>query len=132
MIIGGTPEQLAEIGIAPTTVIRLPMPPSVNDMYFNNKNARGRGRVPSKLYEKWKIDAGWELKAQHVKPTEGQVHIKIDLDDTRRGDADNRAKPVLDLLVSHGIIKNDSKKFVQRVSIGWEAVSGCRVSIQQV
>ena len=105
---------------------RLPFPPSVNGMYLN---VHGRGRAKTDAYEKWKSDAGWELKAQRVKPIAGVVEIKIDLDETRRGDADNRTKAVLDLLVTHGVIRNDSKKFVRRVSIGWEAVTGCRVSI---
>jgi hypothetical protein len=33
------------------------------------------------------------------------------------------------LLVRHGVLRGDSKKFVKRVSSGWEAVAGCRVSI---
>lgn len=132
MLVGGEPQELAAIGIRPTTELRLPFPPSVNDMFVNSKNARGRGRFPSDEYEKWKKDAGWELKAQHIKPITGQVRVKIDLDDTRRGDADNRTKAVLDLLVSHKVIGGDSKKFVKRVSIGWEAITGCRVLIQQV
>lgn len=108
------------------TEFRLPFPPSVNAMY---SNVAGRGRVPTDDYKKWKNNAGWELQAQRIKPVAGQVEIKIDLDQSRRGDADNRTKAVLDLLVTHGVIKNDSKKFVRRVSIGWEAVTGCRVSI---
>ena len=111
------------------TEIRLPFPPSVNDMYANNKGARGRGRYPSKEYEAWKDQAGWELNAQHVKPIDGVAEVRIDLDSTRRGDADNRIKAVLDLLVSHKILRGDSKKYIRRVSAGWEAVAGCRVSI---
>jgi Holliday junction resolvase RusA-like endonuclease len=59
-----------------------------------------------------------------------RCNVTIDLDDKRNGDADNRAKPVLDLLVKYEIIKNDSKKYVKRVSIGWEPIEGCRVRIE--
>lgn len=106
--------------------IRLPFPPSVNGMF---KNVRGRGRARTDEYDAWRDQAGWELKAQHIKPIEGQAEITIDLDHSRRGDADNRTKAVLDLLVAHKILRGDSKKYVRRVSIGWEAVAGCRVSI---
>ena len=108
--------------------IRLPFPPSVNGMF---KNVPGRGRAPTKEYEAWKHNAGWELQAQRsrIPALASPVEIRIDLDERRRGDADNRTKAVLDLLVAHRIIRSDSKKYVKRVSIGWEVVTGCRVSI---
>jgi Holliday junction resolvase RusA-like endonuclease len=107
------------------TVITLPMPPSTNALFFNRKG--GRTRTPE--YEAWLEHAGHVLNRQSVKPVEGRVDVQIDLDDSRRGDADNRIKPVLDFLVKRGVLKGDSKKFVRRVSAGWEAVTGCRVSI---
>lgn len=106
------------------TEILLPFPPSVNDMYIT-------GRILSGDYRAWKIEAGMRLNRQHVGTVTKRCVIQIDLDDTRRGDCDNRAKPVLDLLVSQGVIENDSKKHVQRVSIGWERVDGCRVTIRE-
>lgn len=110
------------------TEFRLPFPPSVNQMYLNNKG-RGRGRIPSPEYTAWKDQAAWELKAQKIAPFDGRVEVHIDLDESRRGDADNRIKAVLDLLVRHKILRGDSKRFVRRVSAGWEAITGCRVSI---
>lgn len=89
----------------------------------------GRRRARSKEYDAWREQAAWELKAQKIKPIDGRVEVKIDLDESRRGDADNRTKAVLDLLVGQKILRGDSKKFVRRVSIGWEAITGCRVSI---
>lgn len=108
------------------TEFRLPFPPSVNDMFLNNKG-RGRGRIISPDYRAWKEQAQWELNAQHVKPFQGRAIVTIDLDETRRGDCDNRNKAVLDVLVSHGVLAGDSKKHVKRVSIGWEPITGCRV-----
>lgn len=82
-------------------------------------------------YCQWKNDAGWELKQQRPQLFQDRAIVTIDLDHTRKGDADNRAKPVLDLLVTYGVLKNDSKKYVQRVSIGWEPITGCRVRIER-
>ena len=110
------------------TEIRLPFPVSVNAMYLNNKG-RGRGRIASPELRAWKEQAGWELKAQRVKPFDQRVIVHIDLDDSRQGDADSRCKCVLDLLVSSGVLKDDRKKYVKRVSIGWEKLTGCRVAI---
>ena len=102
--------------------LRLPFPPSVNDMYL-------KGRVISPAYKAWREHAGLTLNRQVARPFTGRCDIRIDLDDTHQGDADNRAKPVLDLLVSHRVIGNDNKSHVRRVSIGWEHVTGCRVII---
>lgn len=107
------------------TEIRLPFPPSTNNLFIN----AGRKRVLSPEYRAWKTQAAWELKAQKVKKFEGRALIHIDLDDTRRGDADNRAKAVLDALVDAEVLAGDSKKHVRRVSIGWERITGCRVAI---
>jgi Holliday junction resolvase RusA-like endonuclease len=131
MILAGEPEELAAIGIKPTPIeLRLPFPPSVNGLYFNPENWRGRVKTPE--YEDWRDQAGWELKSQHPRKMNVRCNVTIDLDDKRNGDADNRAKPVLDLLVKYEIIKNDSKKYVKRVSIGWEPIEGCRVRIEAV
>ena len=103
---------------------RLPFPPSVNDMYI-------KGRILSDDYRLWIVDAHLALNRQNAKPFPVRAKISIDLDQKRRGDCDNRAKPVLDVLVRHGIIKNDSKTYVQRVSIGWEPIlEGCVVRVE--
>lgn len=107
--------------------IFLPFPPSVNNLHFNVK---GRGRASTPDYRKWKEEAGWKLIHQKPPRITARVEIRIDLDDTRQGDAANREKAVVDLLVAHKIIPGDSKKYVKRVSIGWEKITGCRVAIQ--
>ena len=105
------------------TEILLPFPPSVNDMYI-------RGRTLSPDYRAWKMDAGLKLNRQHIGAMKSRCVIHIDLDDTRNGDCDNRAKPILDLLVSQGVLEGDSKKYVKRVSIGWEKLTGVRVALE--
>ncbi len=89
-----------------------------------------RGRVLSPAYRAWKEQAGWELKAQHPTKVTQQAVVHIDLDNTKRGDCDNRAKVLLDLLVTHGVLAGDSQKYVKRVSIGWEKLTGCRVAVE--
>ena len=124
-----TAEGIAEFANAIRPLeLRLPFPPSTNNLHIN---VRGRGRVSSPDYRKWKIDAGRELELQNPRPFSARCEIRIDLDDKRQGDAANREKAVVDLLVSHGVLSGDSKKYVKRVSIGWEKITGCRVMIEQ-
>lgn len=108
----------------------LPMPPSVNGMYIN---VGGKGRAKATAYKTWLIEAGWDLNRQKVRPVKGApVEILIELDNRRRGDADNRCKPVLDLLVAHKIIPGDSKKYVRAVTAKWvSGIDGCRVTITE-
>lgn len=101
----------------------LPFPPSVNDMYV-------KGRIISGDYRAWIAEALYKLNRQAPRPFPGRAIVYIDLDNKRRGDCDNRAKPVLDVLVRRGVLQNDSKKHVKRVSIGWEAITGCRVRLE--
>ena len=110
-------------------ILTLPFPPSVNSMF---RNVNGRGRVKSAEYKAWLVEAGVMLKQQKPRPPNGRVRITVDLDDKRRGDADNRIKPIIDLLVAHGVIPDDSKTYVKRMSIGWERVDDCVVSITPV
>lgn len=109
------------------TKLELPFPPSVNGMYFNRRG----GRTKTEEYKNWLNAAGLMLNRQKPRPVLFRASVSIDLDDRRRGDADNRAKPVLDLLVSRGVLGGDSKKYVRRVSVGWEKLDGCRVTIRE-
>ena len=109
--------------------IRLPFPPSVNDMFLNNRG-RGKGRIPSSAYRAWKEEAGWMLKAQHIKPHIGSFRLVIQLDDRRNGDCDNRVKPLCDFLVTQGIIQGDQKKYMRGLSVDWSTVEGCIIHIE--
>ena len=95
--------------------IEMPMPPSVNSIW----RSAGRGRVyRSKRYQVWRTTAGWGIKAQRPVPIAGWVRITISLGLTkRRSDADNRIKALLDSLVEHHLIEDDSK--VASVSVTW-------------
>src|SRR5574338_948647 len=107
--------------VKPAVELSLPFPPSTNNLHFNVK---GRGRVSTPEYRKWKEDAGTLLRMQCPPRVSSRCEIVIDLDDSRKGDAANREKAVVDLLVAHGVIGGDSKKYLKRVSIGWESITG--------
>lgn len=108
--------------------LKLPFPPSVNAMYFN---LPGKGRVKTGGYHAWIKEGGMDLLAQRVRRLDGPVRVEITLDDRRSGDADNRTKAVLDLLVAHGVIDKDDKSIVRSVSIGWGNVDGALVTISR-
>jgi Holliday junction resolvase RusA-like endonuclease len=98
------------------TRISLPLPPSVNGLFVN---VRGRGRVRSEGYRKWALEAGWMLKAQRPGKFLVPVNISIEINppNGRAFDLDNRNKALLDLLVEHQIIPDDSIRWVRKVSI---------------
>jgi Holliday junction resolvase RusA-like endonuclease len=83
--------------------IQLPMPISVNALYVR---ARGRRPFLNPKYRAWKEEAGWMLQSQRPKPIKGHYHLTIAVPPSR-GDVDNRAKAVGDLLQAHGVVEND-------------------------
>ncbi len=110
--------------------IALPWPPSVNNLYVNV----GRKRVRSPGYRKWQDEAGWHLKAARPHKFIGAVDVVLELcpPDNRRADADNRNKAVLDLLVTHGVIEGDDRRFVKSVTARWveNSVHSCTVIVR--
>lgn len=111
--------------------LRLPFPVSINEMYVASRNSSGRDRWPSPALKAWKAEAGLLLNTQRPPKIIERVEIHIDLDDRRQGDCDNRVKCVIDLLVEQGIIKGDRKKYVKRISSGWEQTDSCIVRIDR-
>lgn len=72
------------------------------------------------------------LNVQKPPKLEGRHRIAIRIDQRRQGDADNRIKCILDLLVLHKVIPGDQKKYVKGVSIDWDEVDECLVTITKV
>ena len=104
-------------------MITLPHPPSVNAMF---RNVRGRGRAKTDRYKVWLNAAGWDIKAQRPERIAGPVAIDITVQRrNRNSDIDNLIKPILDLLVTHGVIDDD--KHVNEVRARWGEVTGCEV-----
>lgn len=102
-------------GHGPITFITIPCPPSVNALY---RNVAKVGRVKTGAYKDWSSHAGWILKSQNPASVPGRVLIVINIERaSAASDLDNRAKAILDLLVTHKVIKDD--KLVTALAMAW-------------
>lgn len=89
--------------------LTLPLPPSVNDMFLDRTNSRGR-RPLSPKYRDWKMQARWRIKAAEQQPISGAVIMFAGFDRVNmRADCDNRIKPLQDAIKDAGLIKDDSR-----------------------
>jgi crossover junction endodeoxyribonuclease RusA len=95
--------------------LSLPWPPGVNNLYANI----GRRRIPTARYKAWREGAALAVRAQGVRGLKGPFCIALEYTppDRRRVDLDGRAKAVLDLLVSTGIIEDDH--LARRILLAW-------------
>lgn len=113
------------------TVIDLPFPPSVNNLFINVK----RGRIRSQKYEDWIQEAGTEILRQRPSKVAGPVSLFFEFRqiDKRKRDITNLLKAPEDLLVRHGIIEADDNSIVRAVHASWsEAVEGVRITVEQL
>ena len=112
-----------------TTVVDLPFPVSVNALYANVRNV---GRVKTARYKTWLNAARWEVKRQRPEPVRGPYEITVLVQRKRgRRDLGNLHKCLSDLLVSHGVIEDDSLE--QKVILCWsDVIEGCRVFLEPV
>ncbi len=96
--------------------ISLPFPPSVNALFANVK---GVGRVKTSAYRKWAAEAGWSLAAQRPRGIAGAYEIEITAfrPDNRRRDLGNLEKGISDLLVSQGVVEDDS--LAEKITLQW-------------
>lgn len=110
----------------------IPMPPSLNNAFLN---VPGKGRVRSGAYKAWADEAGWMVKARRNGAISEPVSVAIDIRpaNKRAFDLDNRVKPCLDILVSCGVLSDDSNKFVKAVSVR-EVSEGpaCTITIEAI
>jgi Holliday junction resolvase RusA-like endonuclease len=87
--------------VADPIILLLPLPPSANRIWRNNRK--------SAEYRKWIEVAGWEAKTQLVgiAQIKGEFSVKLEIDPGRK-DLDNSCiKTALDLCQAMGAIKND-------------------------
>lgn len=110
--------------------ISLPMPPSVNNLFANKKAG---GRCKTSAYKDWQKLAGTFVKDSH-RLNLGPYSISIALKRSTvssLSDLTNREKAVSDLLVAHGVVKDD--RYCQRLLMTWdEDLDGdCVVLIQE-
>lgn len=107
------------------TTFIIPRPPSVNGAYgHRQKGQPGRGRYVSPKLSKWRQAASKEIQAMGpMKRFASAVTVEIwaseDTSMNKIMDGDNLVKPVLDLLVSLGVIIDDCRKIVRKSSIEW-------------
>lgn len=94
--------------------IELPMPPTSNTAFPSNR-LTGR-RFCSEEYKAWKLEAGWILTRAYVPPFRKPVRLGMVIHGgkgfTRGCDLTNRWKALEDLLVKHGILKDDNVQYV--------------------
>jgi crossover junction endodeoxyribonuclease RusA len=99
-----------------TVQFTLPMlPPSANRIW-----RRAGNRIhKSTAYAKWLRDSVYIAKAQQIGKVSGTYALSIQAvrPDRRRRDIDNLLKPASDLLVSLGIVRDDSD--AEMISIRW-------------
>lgn len=101
----------------------IPAPPSVNNLFAN---VPGKGRVRSQRYRTWANAAGWSMRRtdhgtiNFWQVALGPVCVSI-INGNVRGDIDNGAKAVLDLLVDMGVIGDDKQVAELRITRGGKA-----------
>lgn len=97
----------------------IPTPPTVNKMWSNNYNGRGRGRYRSKGYNSWIDEASLWLKDQNcLKVPFSNIYLEIFVSrPSSRSDIDNRIKAIPDLLQKCSLIDNDV--LIDKITIEW-------------
>ncbi len=111
-------------------VISLPVPPSLNNMFFNSARA---GRVRTPEYRAWIKEAGTILASQRPPQVLGKVSLLIEVQEPetkRRQDVANREKAITDLLVTHRVIEGDDQRFVREITMRWAPVDGVRATVR--
>ncbi len=96
--------------------IVLPFPVSVNAAFANGGNRRGRHKTPA--YKAWEQLAALGIKDSH-RQSLGPYSIAIALraPDKRARDIGNLEKVISDLLVAHGVVKDDS--YCRKLTMIW-------------
>lgn len=111
------------------TVLDLPIPPSVN----KTRKVHWRGH---RALEAWRKNAGMHLIAngqyRAAQKGIGRYELVIVLDRAKcRKDPDNPIKAASDFLKSIEIIKDDSPRYAEQITIKWgEAPDGCRLIVK--
>jgi len=112
------------------TIIHLQhVPPSTNSLYAN---VPGRGRVATKRLRTWRQAVGWEMNRQCHHKWTVPVYLTIVIGKLRKNaDLSNHIKALEDLLVTHGVIPDDSIQWVRgvNISLAAEPFDGVEIAI---
>ncbi len=94
----------------------LPFPPSTNNLFSNGGKGHGRYRTPQ--YKAWEHLASLYIKDSHRLNLEAYtIAIALNPPDKRARDLDNFVKAISDLLVAHGVVKDDS--YCRKLTMIW-------------
>ncbi len=118
----GTPKDPSRFG---GFSVRLPWCPSVNNAYANGKNG---GRFKVKRAVLFAQNAAIELAAQQIPKRRLSHPMAVTITQhfsSARGDIDNGIKGVLDALKVYGVIADDNRSIIKRVTIQ----DGARVAL---
>jgi hypothetical protein len=112
------------------TVLDLPIPPTVNRV----RRAHGRG---SKLLQTWQKQADMAVMAagglRKLTKMPSRYEVILTLDEGARIDLDAASKYTIDYARRLGLVQNDDKRFLRKVTIEWGAASGrCRMTLRSV
>lgn len=120
---------------SPSWTCLLPAPISVNALFVNRRGKGMKGRMISPAYLNWRREAEYSLLLSRPLPTfKGRIGVCMAFSEpSRPNDLDNKAKGILDLLVKHKIIQDDSNKFLRMLLMTWDAnVKGAKVTISEM
>ena len=109
-------------------MINLPYPPTLNTIWRH-----GKRHYKSKKYKAWIAEADLAIIQQKPVKIKGKIHFQVLLGkpDKRKRDLDNvGAKAILDRLVAHGIIEDDS--LVESIFMAWADVDGAVVELRAI
>lgn len=90
--------------------VEIPVPPSLNNAYFNKRLRSGKTiRVMTPGARSWKSAVAWIIKGrvQTCQRIDGAYDVLLELPEKMRGDADNRLKLSIDSLVLSGRVPDD-------------------------
>ena len=110
--------------------LELPLCPSLNNMYGNSR----QGRNIKQHYREWIQEAGWDIQLARPRPGKvtGPYRVSISFPVTVRGDIDNRIKPIMDILVKHGITPDDRHAVSVAAERNSDVLAGrCVVKIEE-
>lgn len=105
----------------PISLVLQGLPPSANSIW----RAVDGKVLKSAEYRSWLKEQAWDLKAQAgSRRMRGHYELTVTFGklNNRRMDLDNRLKPLGDLLVASGIVRDDS--YCQRITASWGSEPG--------
>jgi Holliday junction resolvase RusA-like endonuclease len=104
-------------------------PPGKNQLW---RSFRGRNILSARA-RVWREVAGTQLMAQRVRPVTGAVKLTVELNSPtkRKYDLDGRLPALLDLIVQHGIIRDDNVDVVKAISVTeGQGFTGAKITIE--